>query len=169
MPLIVFNMLTRLNSIIAQVCSAILLILLAIIVVTMFSAVVWRYLLFSPITWSEDLSLLCLVWMTLLGAPCAMRGGHVAADGLVTALPDGLARWISVLSNVGILFVAIIIVIYGVPFVKQGMARIVPSLDWLSQGYIYLALPVGFGLICSFCIENIFRPFFKSDDVLVGE
>lgn len=154
-----FGGLVRLNTAIIRVCEVLISVLLGAIVVALACSVFWRYFLNSPIVWSEDFSLLCLVWMTLLGAPIGMRGGHIAADFLLQSLPGLVARWVSLLTSLGVLFVALTIVIYGIPFVKQGMARIVPSIDWLSFGYVYLSLPVGFALLLPLCVEGILRPF----------
>lgn len=154
-----FGGLFRLNTAIVRICEFLISLLLAAMVVALACSVVWRYFLNSPIVWSEDFSLLCLVWMTLLGAPIGMRGGHIAADFIPQALPRLVARRVALLTSLGVLFVAMTIVIYGIPFVQQGMARIVPSIDWLSFGYVYLSLPVGFALLLPLCVEGILRPF----------
>lgn len=157
-----FSGLVLCNTLIIKACEATITVLLAVMAGLLFCAVVWRYFLNDPISWSEDFTLVCLVWMTFLGAPVGMRGGHIATDFVLHKLPESWSKILSVLANVGVLFVAITVIIYGVPFVKQGMARIIPSMDWLSHGYSYLALPVGFALIVPLCIENIFSPFVQT-------
>ena len=152
------------NDGVRRICSWLLIALLVAIVVILFGSVFWRYFLNDPITWSEDAALLCMVWMTLLGAPVGLRqGGHVAMEMLLNAFPAAAIRWLRVLINLVILGTALVVVFYGAPFVKQGMARIIPSMDWLHQGYVYLALPVGFALLIPICLENILSPFARSD------
>ena len=147
-----------LNTWIRLACTVVVTGLLVAIVVILFSSVFWRYFLNDPVSWSEDAALFCMVWMTLLGAPVGLiRGEHVAVDMLLNALPAGLGRALMVVINGVVLTTAVTVVYYGGPFVRQGMARIIPSMDWLSQGYVYLALPVGFGLLAPICLENILR------------
>jgi len=150
----------KINDGVCRICSALLIVLLSAIVIILFGSVFWRYFLNDPITWSEDAALLCMVWMTLLGAPVGLRhGGHVATEMVLQALPGQLITWLRAMISLVILATAAVVVYYGVPFVKQGMARIIPSMDWLSQGYVYLALPVGFALLLPICLENFLHPF----------
>ena len=130
---------------------------LALIVAVLFASVVWRYVLRDPLSWSADAALLFLVWMTLLGAPVGMRGGHVAVTGAVDVLPLAAARWMLAAVNAAVAVTALTVVWFGIALARQGMARIVPSIDWLSQGWIYAALPVGFALIVPVAVENVLR------------
>ena len=154
--------LVRCNTVIIRICETVLTGLLVAISVLLFGSVIWRYCLNDPISWSEDFTLLSLVWMTFLGAPVGMRGGHISTAFIPDNLPQSCSKWVSVIANAGVLFVAVEVLVYGIPFVRQGMARIIPSMDWLSQGYSYLALPVGFALIVPLSIENILSPFVQT-------
>lgn len=158
-----FSGLVLCNTLIIKMCEAILTVLLGVLAGLLFCSVVWRYCLNNPIPWSEDFTLVCLVWMSFLGAPVGMRGGHIATNLASDRLPKACSKLLCAVANAAVLFVAITVIIYGVPFVKQGMARIIPSMDWLSHGYSYLALPVGFALIVPLCIENILSPFVQSE------
>ena len=154
-----FGALVALNTAIARLCTVLISALLGVLVLTMMLSVIMRYVFTSPLSWSDDLSLICLVWMTLLGLAAGMRAGHLAIEGLVNALPLALARAINLAIHGAVLLLAVLVVHYGVAFVQQGMARIVPSMDWLRQGYIYAAIPVGFALIIPFCIEGALSQF----------
>ena len=152
------NALDAFNAVVTRFCNALLVGLLTSIVVILAGSVFWRYFLNDPITWSEDASLFCMVWMTLLGAaPALRRGEHVAMDAIIRAFPDFFIPVFKIIINGVVLTTATAVVYYGFPFVTQGMARIIPSMDWLSQGYVYLALPVGYSLLIPICVENILR------------
>ena len=154
----IVNVVSSFNAVVRRGCNALLVTLLTAIVLILFCSVFWRYFLNDPISWSEDASLFCMVWMTLLGAPPALKyGEHVAMDAIFQVLPDKFAWIFRALINLVVMGTAIAVVYYGFPFVKQGMARIIPSMDWLSQGYVYLALPVGYGLLIPVCLENLLR------------
>ena len=159
-----FGALVALNSALARLCTVMISALLGVIVLTMMLSVVMRYVFTSPLTWSDDLSLICLVWMTMLGLAAGMRAGHLAIEGVVGALPHTLARLVGVAVHGAVLLLAILVAYYGIAFVRQGMARIVPSMDWLRQGYIYAAIPAGFALTVPFCLEGILSPFLAPPD-----
>ena len=155
--------LEQLNTLIWKVCVFLQMILLGMIVLTLFSSVCWRYFLNDPISWSEDAALLCMIWMTFLGVPVALRGGdHVAMEIILQQFPDTIIPMLRAGIGFVILSTSFIVVYYGTAFVDQGMARIVPSMDWLSQGYIYLALPTGFFLMIPIGLENILKLFTPS-------
>lgn len=151
-----YSLLRSLNQGICRICTGLVSVSLGAICVILFSGVACRYLLNDPISWTEDVTCLLLVWMVLLGAPVAMRvRAHVAIDMLVERLPRGLRLPLRILSTCVVLYVAWFMVRYGVGFTAMGMRRVVPSLDWLPYGYVYLALPVGYGLMLLVCLELI--------------
>lgn len=150
----------RINDGVCRICTALIMFLLAAIVVILFGSVFWRYVFNDPISWSEDAALLCMVWMALLGAPVGLRhGGHVAMEMVLNLFPGQVIRGLRALISLVVLATAVTVVLYGGGFVKQGFARIIPSMDWLSQGYVYLALPVGFALLIPICLQNFLESF----------
>ena len=162
--------LERLNAFIQRGCVTLQMMLLGVIVLILFSSVFWRYFLNDPFSWSEDAALFCMVWMTFLGAPVALRGGdHVAMELCLQLFPGKIITMIRVLINFIVLTTSSVVIYYGWGFVEQGMARIIPSLDWLSQGYVYLALPVGFLLMIPVSTENIIKALSNSHAMAGGE
>ncbi len=68
-------------------------VLLAVMVVLVFSNVVMRYAFNSGITVSEELSRWLFVWCTFLGAVVALKDGrHLGTDVLVKRLPAPLRK-----------------------------------------------------------------------------
>ncbi len=68
-------------------------VLLAVMVVLVFSNVVMRYAFNSGITISEELSRWLFVWCTFLGAVVALKDGrHLGTDMLVKRLPPPLRK-----------------------------------------------------------------------------
>ncbi|MDB6177291.1 TRAP transporter small permease [Paracoccus sp. Z330] len=156
-----FEALVALNTFLIRACTAIIAALLGVIVIVMITAVTMRYGLGNPLSWGDDLSQICLVWLTMLGLVVGMRPGHLAVEGLVQSLPARLEVMILVAIHVMVLAMSLLVVWYGIAFARQGMARIVPSMDWLSQGYIYAAVPVAFALIVPSCLEAALSPFLR--------
>ena len=71
---------------------------LLIITLTAFTAivvmqVVARYLLNSPLTWSEQVARYLFIWMIMLGTPLLFRmKGHIVFDLLFNKLPPDDAK-----------------------------------------------------------------------------
>lgn len=67
--------------------------LLLTMVLLVFGNVVLRYAFNTGITFSEELSRMCFVWLTFLGAVVAMREhGHLGMDSLLRRLPPAGAK-----------------------------------------------------------------------------
>jgi len=59
--------------------------------VLVFSSVVLRYVLNSPVTWSEELASLLFAWLTFVGAYVGFRThSHIRIDTLTMFLPAGV-------------------------------------------------------------------------------
>ncbi|SFQ99684.1 TRAP transporter small permease [Poseidonocella sedimentorum] len=67
-------------------------------VVAILVQVVFRYLLNNALPWPDEAARFCMLWMTGLMAPTALRrGGFVAIDTLALALPNLVGRLLSLL------------------------------------------------------------------------
>lgn len=68
-------------------------VLLAAMVILVFTNVVLRYALNSGLTISEEMSRLAFVWLIFLGAAVALREhAHIGIDTMIRALPPTLAK-----------------------------------------------------------------------------
>ena len=69
----------------------------AIIVLTI-TQVFCRFVLDSPLVWSEELSRLLFVWMTMFGAPVlTYQRAHLAIPELARSLPEKAQGWLDLL------------------------------------------------------------------------
>lgn len=93
----------RIDSIVHRVENAFLFLALAVMLGVMLASIGARYLLNSPITWSEELLLIIFVWSIFVGASASFRHrSHMRVDLLIMFLPRKLAAAVAV---AGILFV----------------------------------------------------------------
>lgn len=87
------------------VLKAMMALLLAIMVVLVFTNVVLRYAFNSGITLSEELSRWSMVWMTFLASVVALyERGHLGVDSLTKRLPPALQRGCHLLVQATILY-----------------------------------------------------------------
>ncbi|SUB81493.1 Neu5Ac permease [Pragia fontium] len=79
-------------------------------VVVVFTSVIWRYALHSPLHWAEEVARALMIALVFFGvATSTGRGGHIGVDLFLRFLPDyarpyvvHASRWILVLVSVGL-------------------------------------------------------------------
>lgn len=110
--------------------------------------VVFRYLVGSPLVWSEELARYLLVWCTFVGVSLAVREGRNISVDLLPVLAG--TRWVrafGILALVGSALFFALMVWYSVPL-TQRIAKIgqtSPGLG-IQMWIVYAAVPVGMGL-----------------------
>jgi TRAP-type C4-dicarboxylate transport system permease small subunit len=132
-------------------------ILLLMFVITFFQ-VLSRVVLNTSSVWSEELARLTYVVMVFLGAALLVRD-----DGLirVTALTDRVSR------RTGKIF-RVLTDLFCVPFVvvmtwgawtnaRANWTTYAPTIDWLSFGYVYLAIFFSGLLMLWYLLGNLIR------------
>jgi TRAP-type C4-dicarboxylate transport system permease small subunit len=132
--------------------------LLAAMAVLVFGNVVARYLFNASFGWVEELTRYMMIWLAYLGAGLALRhGNHVAVMLLVDALPRTPALLLrAVVGLVLAGFVAALAWI-GWEYADFAMRQRTPVLQW-PTGYVYLAIPIGCGLMAVHLLFS-FRSF----------
>ena len=134
--------------------------------------VIMRYVFNNALAWPEEAARFCMLWMTGLIAPSAMRwGGFVAIDMLPQALPRRTGQVLTLI----LLFLSAIVLFVSIQFGWKhtfgfggnfdASAMRVP-LDWVGGEsirvklrYMYGALLAGVVLIFIVNIELILRSF----------
>ncbi len=116
-------------------------ILLGIMIGSIGLSVFCRYVLQMPLSWTEEVVLLCMVWVVFLGASIATKHkGHIVIDILLTVFPHKLAR---ALEALGLSVVMAVLALLG----WQGILLIEATRDVATTAlgiptmYIYAAAP----------------------------
>lgn len=112
------------------------------ILLVMVLQVTFRYVLNTPLTWTEELARYLFIWACYLGAPVATRrGNHVTILFVLERVPKGLVRivgWgIQAVSLVFFLQLAILGAVLAVK--SHSVEAITLPIPW---SLIYLAVPV---------------------------
>lgn len=122
-------------------CVACVALFVAILVV-MVLQVTFRYVLNSPLTWTEELARYLFIWACFLGAPVATRrGSHVTIAFVAGRLPRGPARAVAVGVQVLSLVFFIQLAIQGAILAVRShtVEAITLPIPW---SLIYLAVPL---------------------------
>lgn len=132
------GLIERSVGIVEQVlCSTIL----TIMVVAIGLQVVFRYVINSPLDWTEEGARLGLVWLTFLGASMVMgRKAHIVIDIIVLLLPARVRlAWGALIDlSIGALLALLVVAGWKLVVMSQGVQTAIG----LPVGLFYLALPV---------------------------
>lgn len=111
--------------------------------VLVFVSVVLRYVLNSPVTWSEELASLLFAWLTFVGAYVGFRThSHIRIDTMTMFLPVGLRSGIRRIGDAGVLIILGIFIWQGFSLTTTTWSLEFPAME-ISRGYLYLSLPLG--------------------------
>ncbi len=120
-------------------------VVVAVLVLDVLWQVFTRFVLNDPSTWTEELAVFMLIWVSLLGSAVALnRGAHLGIDYFVSLLPPGarLATEIVVFLCVAA-FSLLVMVVGGTSLVVNTLQleQLSPALG-VKVGYVYLAIPI---------------------------
>ena len=137
-----------------KVLNFVIFILMALIVIIVFTNVICRYFIGSAIAWSEEVSRFMLIWLSFLGAILAyIRDEHLGLDIVVKKLSVKAAAIVGIITDLLIVYALWLIISGGYSLAQQ-------SMDWLSPatstpyGYVYLAVPIcGWVMLLQTCFK----------------
>lgn len=142
---------------------ALLSILAIAMIVIGFLQVFFRFVVKSPLTWSEELIRYIFVWTTFLGVPVGVdRDGHASFDVLGKRVPQEYKSWykIFLLLLAGIMFVVFIVL--GIPFSMKNLAQLTPAMH-IPYAYVIAAVPTGGAVGVIYVIHCIFKELKKKE------
>jgi len=126
-----------------RIVGGVLALILGAMTVLVFVSVVLRYILNSPVTWSEELASLLFAWLTFVGAYVGFRThSHIRIDTVTMFLPVGLRSAIRRIVTAGVLMVLGIFIWQGFSLAMTTWSLEFPAME-ISRGYLYLSLPLG--------------------------
>ena len=129
---------TALFQILRHICAAILGALVAVVFYIFFG----RYVMHNSPMWGEPFSLLCLVWLSLLGSVLVVRKNEHLA---VTMFDENLGKTgvfvTDSLSAVCVVCFSIFLIVYGIKLAQSGASNNMAGIN-VPYAFMYSALPV---------------------------
>ncbi|OGO39825.1 MAG: hypothetical protein A2147_06740 [Chloroflexi bacterium RBG_16_57_8] len=136
-------MLQRVSDLLRRGTEVTVMVLMAILVAIVVASVFFRYILLSPLTWSEEVGRYMMIWLGFLAASIAVRQGlHVGVDFVVQSVRPGLAVWLRGLARGATAVLLLIVTGYGFMLVLNLWDQWSPVLI-IRMTWPYLAIPVG--------------------------
>ena len=143
-----------------RILSAILLGLMTLLVLIQ---VFWRYVLNTPLGEPLELSVMCMVWATMLGTASAVRNkSHIAVTMLADAVPPTVRRVMTFVTYGVMLIVFYLISTEGWTVVLRGM-RQMSTITGIPHGYVALSIPVCGWLSVVYILEHVWKEIRGTD------
>jgi TRAP-type C4-dicarboxylate transport system permease small subunit len=140
-----------------RILEKMVLILITLVVCIVSVQIIARYILHSPLNWSEELAKLSFVWMIFLGIPLVTQAGlHIQVEYFVDKLPEGLKKVNFIVMDVLALLFFVTIFIFGLVFIKSQLGMRSVALN-IPMGYFSGAVPVGMLLEIIFTFDKFFH------------
>ena len=147
--------LTRFNARLARACMYACVTGLLVIVVIVACQVFGRYVMNDSPTWTENLALVLVLYVTLIGAAVGVRdAGHIGMESLLALVPAGPRAYLEIVIHV-------LVAIFGAAMVYNGWglgASVagykLPNIG-LSEAVRYAPLVISGALIVLFCVEHV--------------
>jgi len=131
----------------------------SLMIAVTFAQVIFRYVLRSPLPWSEELARYCFVWIVFLGATLGLeRGVHIGVDILTILLPGRVQRWLAAINEVLILAFVLLIILASVSVVDANRLQFSPALG-LQMAKVYLAIPLGMAVMALLLLGKLVEAF----------
>lgn len=136
-------MLQRVVGALRRAREVVVMALMAVLVVVVVASVLFRYVLLSPLSWSEEVGRYLMIWVGFLAASIAVQQGmHVGIDFVVQWVRPGTAAWLRRLARGLTALFLLIVTTYGFVLVINLWDQWSPVLQF-RMTWPYLAIPVG--------------------------
>ena len=143
----IYKGLLHVEKIVRKIVLAITCTLIVFITVIIFVQVIFRYILHNSLSWSEELTKYCMVWIVFIGTGYVLgQGAHSNMDIVLTRLPEKLRFWVNKFNSLLLVFFSYVILRYGSEFVMLGTKQKSSALK-LPMNIVYLAIPIGGALL----------------------
>jgi TRAP-type C4-dicarboxylate transport system permease small subunit len=147
--------LTRFNARLARACMMACVAGLLVIVAIVAFQVFGRYVMNDSPTWTENLALVLILYVTLIGAAVGVRdAGHIGMESLLVLVPEAPRKYLEMLIHA-------LVAVFGVAMVYNGWVLgeavagyKLPNIG-LSEAVRYAPLVISGFLIVLFCIEHL--------------
>jgi TRAP-type C4-dicarboxylate transport system permease small subunit len=112
-----------------------------------------RFVLKTPLAWSEDLAMLLYQWVVFLGAALGVkRLRHFGIELAVRKLPERMRHRVELLTPIAMAVVALVMIFEGWTLLTFNRARTYPTMD-LTYTWAFLPIPLAGALILIYLVQ----------------
>ncbi len=147
----------RIVGALERVADALLIVLFLLIFALVLAQVVCRYLLNSPLVWSEELARLLFVWVAMLAWSLASRRrSHIAVAYFADLLPVRARLLLAIAVQAAVAFFCLLLVQHGWTLTLRNIDLPTVTLG-ISYAWVYGVVPVGALAVIAYAAAEIRR------------
>ena len=133
-------------------------IFLVVMVVTVFTQVIFRFFIQHPLSWSEEVARYVFVGIIWMGAAAVVReDGHPGMDLLTRSLPPVWQRGIQLLVSLMVVATLVTVAVTGSRLAFGNMSQPSPAME-LPMGIPYAAIPLSAAIMLLNVFCYVFFP-----------
>lgn len=131
---------------------------MALIAVIIFLQVIFRCVVGSSLSWSEEISRYIEVWIVFITAGYALgKGQHICMDLLIHVLPESVNFLLEKVNAVICICFAAVCTYYSYQYMMSERMQMFASVN-VSKAVIYVSMVIGFALCVFYSLMNLTRP-----------
>ncbi|WP_026895326.1 TRAP transporter small permease [Clostridiisalibacter paucivorans] len=139
-------------------------ILLTFMLVITFVQVVLRYVFNNPTMWSEEVTLLMLIWFGYLAISLAVREDcHISIESFYLSCKKGTRTIFDLIRHILMLGFSGLMIYYGIELMKISKGKYLPA-SHISRTLMYMAMAVAGVLMVMFTIVHILKIFISQEE-----
>ncbi len=142
-----------------MVIKLLLIILMISLTTIVVMQIVFRFIIKSPLSWSEELSRYIFIWLVYIGGYLTVRNNsNLGLTYFAERLPIRLRKFNNVLSIVIITLYMLIVGVAGIVLSVKVMSQ--PSaIMRIPMGIVYFAIPIGMFLMAIGMVASLYNTF----------
>lgn len=151
----VSKLLNKINSLVEWIVS----VMLVIMVIVVFLQVIFRFIIQSSLSWSEEMARYLLVWISFLGASIGVKKkAHIGVEAVTMFLPDKIKKIVALIANLSAMVFFIVIIVWGYKILSIVSNQVSPAME-IPMSIPYSALSTSGVLMLLYSIENFIKTF----------
>src|SRR5882724_12899948 len=126
-------------------------------IVILFAGVIARYVLHTPLIWSDELASMLFLWLAMLGAAVAFRRSeHMRMTAVIASTGPAMRAYLDVVATCAALAFLLLVVHPAYEYAYEESFITTPALQ-ISNTWRAAALPVGVCLMALFSVLRLAR------------
>lgn len=144
-----------LNRIVDTLLHTVMAVSSLILFVVAFMQVIFRFILKSPLAWSQDVIRLCFAYLIFFGAAyCVREKMHLNIDVILTSLKPKAKLSLEIIINLIMLAFFAFLLVYGIRFTQSGASQLASYLP-IKMSIYYTSVPISAFLMFYYLAQQV--------------
>lgn len=143
------------NLVVDKVIKAVMAVSGIVLLAVTFWQVVCRYVLKTPLPWSQDIIRLSFTYLVFWGAAyCVHEKANLNVDVLLTSLPKLIGKLAEIIINVVLIGFFVFLFYMGLQFAQTGITQTTSYLP-IPMSWYYMSIPSAAAFMIFYMAENL--------------